>query len=344
MPPRARLRIHYPDIAMRQFILFRLLLATLLCAVSLPALAQATLATSPALACLTTVDGAPVLPEYPAIELARKEGGTLRVELEFTRPDAAPKVSIVSRPLVGNFDGAVNAQVKRLRVPCMQAGGVPVMLTQEYVFDPDQQSRVIASKPRDSADPARATQLKCMAHVDGEKRPDFPLDARKKGEEGTIILNLHFTDPAQAPTVAVVQSVKSRALRRAVNDHVAGFRIPCLKGPAVDTLIVFKYLYDNGDRIVLRDSSLLEALGAAKDLKTPVAFDFRKMQCPFDVRVTYHQPFAKNRIEQLDSAVPEREAFLDWLRELTLNMGNTTSANVFGDKFVITVPCAQLDL
>lgn len=329
---------------MPQFVLSRLLLAALLGAFSLPALAQATLATSPALACLTTVDGAPASPEYPAIELARKEGGTLRVELEFTRPDAAPKVSIVSRPLTGNFDDAVNAQVKRMRVPCMQVGDAPVMLTQEYVFDPDHQSRVIASKPRDNADPARATQLKCMAHVDGEKRPDFPLEARKRAEEGTIILNLRFTDPAQAPTVAVVQSVKSRALRRAVNFHVAGLRMPCLKGPAVDTLIAFKYVYDNGDRIVLRDSSLLEALGAAKDLKTPVAFDFRKMQCPFDLRVTYHQPFEKNRIEQLDSAVSEREAFMDWLRELTLDMDGATSAKVFGDKFVITVPCAQLDL
>lgn len=321
------------------------MLALMLCASALPASAQdAILAPSPALACLTREAGAPALPDYPPNALERKEGGILRVQLEFKGPDQPPRINIVDRPVMGNFDSAVRDYVARYRVPCMAAGEAPVRLTQEYVFDPDQQSRVVASRPRDDADPERARQLKCMAHQDGLARPDFPKEALHRGESGTLIMRLRFTSAGAPPTVEAVQSVPSPSLRRAVARHLEGFRMPCLQSHSVETLIAFKYLFDNGPVLVLRDSSLVEALGAARDLKTPAHFDFNAMACPFELRVSYHQPFSANRVQQLDSARPEREPFMQWLEGLTLNVNGATAANAFGSKFVIAVPCGKLDL
>lgn len=309
-----------------------------------PVAAQTMLAPSPALACLSRTDGLDTAPTYPEQELSRKEGGTVRVQLEFKGPDTAPKLTIVKRPSMGNFDSTVSAHVKKFRVPCMRPGDAAVMLTQDYVFDADQQARVVAAPPRDNADPARAALLKCMAHVDGEAKPVFPREALQRREEGSLIVRLHFSSPALPPEVTPLNNLPSRALRRAVADYVAGMRVPCLQDRPLDTLIAYKYFYENGDRTLLRDSTLIETLAAARDLKTPAQFDFTTMQCPFDLRITYSRPFAPNTVQQLDSAVAAREPFMAWLRGLTLKLPDNTAANVFGNKFVVTVPCTKLDL
>lgn len=121
-------------------------------------------------------------------------------------------------------------------------------------------------------------------------------------------------------------------------------RVPCLQERPLETLIVFKYLYDGGARTLLRDSSLIEVMGAARDLKTPAQFDFTTMQCPFELRIAYHRPFGPNTVQQLDTAVAAREPFMAWLRGMTLKLSDATAANVFDNKFVVSVPCTKLDL
>lgn len=324
--------------------LFASLILIAACCQPQAAAAQTTLAVSPALACLTRTDGADTLPAYPEPELSRKEGGVMRVQLEFTSANAAPKVTIVSRPRMGNFDDLVSAHVKQFRVPCMRAGDAPVVLTQEYVFDADQQSRVAASAPRDSADPEREVLLKCRMHVDGEVRPEFPREALRRSSQGTLLMQLRFTSPTLPPEVTAVSTVPSHALERAVAKHLAGMRLPCLQDRPLEMLMAFKFLYDSGPRTVLGDSSLVEVLRAARDLKTPVQFDFNTMQCPFELRLTYHRPFRPNSVQQLDTAVAAREPLMEWLSGLTLNLSDASAADMFGNKFVVSVPCSRLDL
>ncbi len=330
---------------LRRLIQLPAMLAVCLTATALPAAAQdSVLATSPALACLTRLPGAPATLDYPPAALARKEGGVMRVALEFTGPDQPPHVVILSRPPLGNFDSAMEAHLAAFRVPCMRAGDALVRLSQEYHFDPDQQYRVVASQPRDDADPERTRQLACMVHRDGKARPDFPREARQREEQGTIIMRLRFTRPDAPPEVETVQSQPSHSLRQAVLRHLAGFRVPCLGAQPLETIIAFKYVYDGGARTLLRDSTLIEVLAAARDLQKPVHFDFKTMDCPFELRMAYRQPFAANRVDQLDSAVAERAPLLQWLEGLHLDMDNRASANIFNNKFVIAVPCGQLDL
>ena len=330
---------------LRSIIPLPAMLALCLAATALPAAAQdSVLATSPALACLTRLPGAGAALDYPPAALARKEGGVMRVALEFQGPDQPPRVTILSRPPLGNFDGAVQAHLAAFRVPCMRAGDAPVRLSQEYHFDPDQQYRVAASAPRDDADPERARQLACMSHRDGTARPDFPREARQREEQGTIIMRLRFTRPDAPPELEVVQSLPSHALRQAVLRHLAGYRVPCLGAQPLETIIAFKYLYDGGARTLLRDSNLIEVLAAARDLQKPVQFDFKTMGCPFELRMQYRQPFAANRVDQLDTAMAERAPLVHWLEGLHLDMDQRASANIFNNKFVIAVPCGQLDL
>lgn len=334
----------FPATALRLCSSASFLIGAALGGVIAPAAAQATLAPSPALACLTRIDGAAAQLDYPAAALAGKQGGTVRVQLTFTGPAVAPTVAVLARPPRGQFDSAVIAHVQQYRVPCMQAGADAVILTQEYLFDAEQQSRVMASRPRDSADAGRAAQLACMVHVDGAERPTWPKAALQRGDKGTVLTRLRFDSASAAPTVEVVQAPMTPLLRRAVAQYAAGLRLPCLKGAPVDTLVAYKFVYDNEGRVRLRDSSLIEALAGARDLQTPVQFDFHTMGCPFELRIGYYRPFGDNRVEQLDDVVAAREPLMDWLRGLTLNMSDNDSARMFGEKFVIRVPCAKLEL
>lgn len=299
---------------------------------------------SRALGCLSRSDGAPAALSYPVTEEARKEGGTVHAQLKFSSATAAPEVTILSRPRAGHFDDAVIAWASQYRVPCMAPGEGAVTLTQEFVFDVSQLSRVVALSPRDAADDSRRGQLQCMRLADGAVRPGFPRDARQHREEGTMIVRLRFTSADSAPTMEIVQPVHSRSIRRTVTSHVADLRLPCLESAAVDTLIAYKFFYTNDSRELIKDSSLLEALAAARDLKKPVHFNFRNMACPFDLRVSYHQPYSRNTVQQLDHAVTEREPLARWLEELTLDLPNPASARLFGAKFIITVPCGELNL
>lgn len=323
---------------------FALVLAAALCGVVNPAAAQATLATSPALACLSRVDGSAAQPAYPPAALARKQGGSVRVQLTFSGPEAAPEVTILAASPDPQLDSAVTAHVRQFRVPCMQAGDSAVTLTQEYLFDALQQSRVMASPPRDSADVARAAQLACMAHVDGAKEPAYPAAALKRGDKGVLLVRMRFDSPSEAPSIEMVQAVNSPRLRRALTEYAAGLRLPCLQGPPVTIMTAYKYRFASDSSVLLRDSSLLEVLAAARDLHTPVQFDFNTMACPFDLRLSYARPFGENRVQQLDSDVPARRPLMDWLRNLTLKLSDSDSARVFGETFVISVPCSKLDL
>jgi hypothetical protein len=319
--------------------------AVLACAVPAAALAgDLVLAPSPALRCLSLPRGAADRPEYPPTSLALKEGGRVRVQLEFLAPDKAPRIKLPAPSHVERLERAVKEHVEQYRVPCMQIANGSVTLLQEYDFDPDGRTRVVASPPRDSADPERAAMLRCITHIVPNSIPHYPMRSREREEEGTLLAKIRFGAPDQPPTLEWMARPTHALLRMSVEDYVAGLRMPCLRNGPVEAIRAYKFYFSDGVRSFLRDSTLLELLGAAKDLKTPVSFDFNAMSCPFDVRLTYLRPFARNAVEQLDTLVPAREPLLEWLQDVTLAMNEAQTVTAFTDSLIVTVPCGKLDL
>lgn len=87
-------------------------------------------------ACLTIPGGASIKPEYPAEALQRKDGGTVKVQLEFRAPGDRPRVTVLERAESSELNHVVAHHVEQFRVPCMEASAGPVTLVQAYVFDP----------------------------------------------------------------------------------------------------------------------------------------------------------------------------------------------------------------
>lgn len=69
-------------------------------------------------------------------------------------------------------------------------------------------------------------------------------------------------------------------MRRAVNDFVAGYRLPCLKGGPAGFSVVFDSRIQDGDRTVIKDLPLLEFLRAADSMQRPASLDLTAMGCP----------------------------------------------------------------
>ena len=309
------------------------------------ALAQPMLAPSPSVACLVATPGSPPL-LYPPELLRRKDGGMVKVELRFQAADQAPKVNVLNedRQTLGKLEDAVREHVVHLRVPCMAAGSPEVVLRRDYVFVPNDGRKVVASQPRDQADLALSEQLACITHVKGLKRPDYPTLALRDDKQGNVYVRLRFEAPDQAPKLGVLAASRHTALVAAVRDYAAGLRLPCLGSQPVEPTQLFMFKIDGGARTVLNDFSLVQMVGAARDLPAGVYFDLNTMQCPFSLRLSYFRPHGPNEVRSLDTHYPARQAFMDWLSQITLNLPDVRNTEVLGQTITVEVPCGTVDL
>lgn len=315
-------------------------------AVALPTTARASdigLARSPALECLTVAAGATGQPDYPPAHLEKKEGGTVRVELEFNDPAEAPAVRLVARTGHNALNEAVANYVTRFRVPCMNKADGPVTLVQQYVFDPDGAARAVADKMRDRADVQRNRQMGCLVHKWGSA-PDYPPDALKAEHESNLIVRMRFSASDQPPVPDFLWGAERHSMREAVTKHIAGWRLPCLSSTSLDVVILYKFAMRRPADDYLRDMDLVQLVANARSVPRPAYFDFDKMGCPFKLRMEYGQPFRDNNVWQGSSPVAARKPFMAWLEGLTLNFDKATSGKVFGSKFIVTVPCGRLDI
>lgn len=307
-----------------------------------------TLAPSAALACLTLPQDAPPQPGYPAQLLERKSGGTLQVELLFTGPDKKPVVKVTSHKTIEGFDQFTEVLVRhteKYRLPCMGATDAPVTLRREYVFDPLGPDKVMASAPIDAADAARRKQMACLTHIDGPgAKVQYPRLARLNGAEGNLLVQLRFTAPDAPPTVQIVAAPRSPYLKNAAIQFSEGYRVPCLESGPLEIDHIFSFALEGSARLLLRDAPLQTLLDAAKSYPKPAFFDLNKMACPFDLRITYLQPWRKNRVAELNQSNPERKPLLDWLAGIVLNLDERESQAVLGDRFKVSVPCGSIDL
>ena len=306
---------------------------------------QSELGVSASLGCLAPSLEQRGVPTYPENLLRGKDGGTVHIELTFTAPDAAPRMTLLNKEVV--FDALVDAvrdHVRRLRLPCMNPAADPVTLRQDYVFVPNDGRKVMASALVDRADEARRRMLACISHAEGIPRPEYPAESRRREEQGKVFLKVRFVAPDKPPEVDVLASTKFNALRAAVLKHAEGLRLPCLKAEPIEVTQLYIYKLEGGARAVLRDTTLTQWLGAARAWRGPVFFDFATMGCPFDVRLSYFAPHASNGVREVETSNAARRPFLDWLAKIELNFPEPTNTRLLGDTTTISIPCGTLDL
>ena len=305
------------------------------------------LAPSPALACLTRAADAPALPVYPPERYARKEGGEFIVELEFRAAGRAPKVRLdkVNKLYSDEaFVDAIETFAEHYRVPCLVAGEPPVTLRQRYEFIPNDGRKVVPSAPTDHADLARRAQLKCLVHVGGAARPQYPQRALQNNQEERLVARLRYAAPDQPPELTWLAQPRHTVLRWEVEHYVSQLRMPCLNNGPIALEQMFVFVIDGNARTVLRDMTLVQLLGGSKDYALPAYFDFNTMGCPFDVRMTYMRPYLPNVVHELESGNPARKPLLEWMSGMTLTLADSLIRKVLGDAMTVTIPCGQLDL
>lgn len=303
------------------------------------------MAPSVALQCLTVEGGGqPGKPEYPAAAFKRREGGEVKVELVFAAPDQPPEVRLLDDNALPSLVDAVRRHVERLRVPCKPPATEPARLVQEFVFVPNDGRTVMPMQVRDAADAQQTRMFQCLQYITPGARPVYPLGPLSRGEEGKFLARLSFDSATRAPSVTYLAEARGGTFKHAIEDYVQGYRLPCHSAGIAQVDILFTFVIEDGQRTIVRNLSLVQALRAARDLDTPVAFDFSAMGCPFDVQITYMRPFKPSRVHELGSSHPARSPLLDWLSRLTLDLDPRNNVAVLGDKFTVSVPCGKLDL
>lgn len=315
----------------------------LACAVGAVQAQQVSAPPSAAIACMTppaTERGEPI---YPPQALERKDGATLRVELAFAGPDAEPTLRQLDEAFVGRaFVDAVRKHVRRLRVPCMPAGGEPVRLIQTYVFRPDDGRDVVSLPLRDAAKAEQARQRACLTRITPDALPEYPYVAERNGQEGQYLVRLHFDAPTAPPRAEIVAGPPHRSLRASLDDFVQGYRLPCLTGEPISVDVLFDFKFEDGTRTHLKDLTLRQFVGLARSVPRG-RFDFGTMHCPFDLRVTHYQPFKPHVVGQLGEARAERLDFIEWLSLVELKLDEKTALALLGDTFTLSVPCGTLN-
>lgn len=304
------------------------------------------LAPSDVQACLAPAEAQRERPVYPAEELRLKDGHTVHAEFVFDGPDSRPSVEILDGNHVEHYEAAVREYARQLRVPCMRPGAAPVRLRQDFVFEPNDGRKVVWSAATDVADEHRRDLLKCGTWPKGrDGYIRYPATAMRDHRQGIVVVKLRFVDPAAPPELSVLDDAGSGAFIKALRPYVEQMRVPCLQHEPVEFHMFFKFqLADLGEKkLVLKDLDLQTYLGVVSSVP-PAYFDTNTMDCPFDVRLKFRQPFEPNGIAELEQDVPARHAFLDWLAALKLDVEPAKAKQLFGQVSTIHVPCVKLDI
>lgn len=305
---------------------------------------ELSLTPSAASACLTRAPGAPATPSYPPALFERKEGDRIRVELEFSHRDQAPKVTVDDEVHNQDFINEVRRFASFYRVPCLSDSAAPVVLRQSFEFSPTDGRKVMPPAPRDANEEARLAQMKCIVHNEKASRPSYPKSALRDEQEDKMPVRFRFTDAASPPEVTFLARPRHHALRTAIETYAAGLRMPCLAGGPNSVERIFDFHLLGGARKVLKDLSLVELLGSSRDIALPAYFDLNAMACPFDVRFIYQRPYLLNEVLEVETSHPARQTLLAWLSKFTINFSEANNRQAIGQAITVTIPCGKIDL
>ena len=172
---------------------------------------EAILAPSAAVACMTPAVADRGRPQYPAEPLRLNERSNVEVELAFDTPRDGPAVKFLNRNHLDAFEQPIKDCARGLRVPCMTAGGPPVRLRQEFVFEPNDGRKVVYTAVSDASDMQRRKQMACALWPKGEAaKIEYPPVDLHAFRQGIVVVRTRFVDPALAPEFEVLDNGGSR--------------------------------------------------------------------------------------------------------------------------------------
>jgi hypothetical protein len=320
-------------------------MGAVLALVGAPALAQlTTLAPSAAVACMTPSVEERGVPEYPTMRYKSGQAGRVVAAATFQGNDLLPWPSIKIETLEGGdeFADAVKKHLRTLRVPCLPRDG-KATLRFDFVFDPNS-PRTFWRDPVDDADTGRRALLNCLVGTKGNNTPRYPPHAARAGIQGRVSATARYGAPDQAPEIKLHHRPSADVFAQRVEAWLQERRMPCFEGEPITVEVLFIFRLGT-DVYGFRPMSLTQFMGNVKDIeKQRLDFDTSTMGCPFDLRLTYRQPDAPNRVGERGESNPARRPLLDWLAASTLNLNGNMLDSVYADTADITVPCAKIDL
>jgi hypothetical protein len=295
--------------------------------------------------CLTVRPGAADAPVFPFEAYTGQRRGAVQVLLSFKAPDEPPLVTVQESHGGDGFVDAVRAHAKDLRLPCIPRGDGPARLIRDYIFRPEDDRRVHWHRTEDASAAEHRRALRCVSHVAGKERPEYPYDANLSGVQGRVIAEMSFSAPDRPPEVKVHARRSARVLAMAAEEWAAGLRMPCHPGGVVQGDWLFIYLIDGNGGYGFRDVPFRSLLASTVGIeKQRLQLDTPQMGCPFEVRFQYRQPHLRNRVGEVGVSDPARRPLLEWMETIELNLPRNSLDSIYGDSTVITVPCVRIDL
>jgi hypothetical protein len=324
------------------------------------------LAKSPALSCLIRTQGSIEQINYPQIVSDNKQSDTIMVRLVFHEPNQAPDIQINLTSTHSDLVDTVKDYVKDYRLPCMGANDAPVTLRQVYVFSPEGR-KVLRFETVDEADLDRMRQFRCMININHAFGAEYSKNARRRNLEGKYYVKFTFDTPDAPPTLEWLANTDEDLLYTSVQRYVTGLRLPCIKNGPVSFTLFSSFAVETAP-VFLKDMDLNNFLAIAKDIPRPVNFKLSNMNCPFNLRVRYFQPYSKNEVSvsvsssldslgirfdlqpysesgvsPLNSVGLNRKSMIDWLSAITLNLNPTEAMSALGNIFTLRIPCGDID-
>jgi len=309
--------------------------------------AEPLLEPSEALGCLTSTRGKAAQPEFPFVALKHEVSGSVRVQLRFDAPDAAPQLTILARegatPYLDEFEAAVRRHAESLRVPCQAPGEPAAQIVQQFDFVPATR-QVESGTPSDPSEAARRSQVACIAHPRFQE-PNYAVQALRRNVRGRVYTRLRFDAPDQPPVIETLARPSAKPLADEVRRWAEDLRMPCLAGEPVRVSYVFMFGFQ-GQAYGMRPMNLVHMLPSVQGIdEQELALDTSTMACPFDVLFQYLQPLARNRVDEQGPTMAQRQPLLDWLHGVQFKFDRPQQADaIFADTTVITVPCVQINL
>lgn len=292
--------------------------------------------------CLVPSKSDLVPPTYPPDRLLLNKGGVVRVQLTFRDAAKAPDVETHSVS-DESFAEAVKDRVRDYRLPCLPAGAKPVVATQVFEFTPHDDRKVIVGNALDDI----SAQHPCHFTKTPEGVPRYPrifMGSQKRS--GAVLMRMTFTDKDKPPRTQVLYTAGGGHFVETVESYVQDYRLDC---PAPFTPVTatqtFHFRMQGQDEYGLKNMSLRQFVSVMDRLSEQrVRFDFSKMKCPFDLRLTLFQPHATNKVGEVESSDPNRREFIDWLSSVALKLPAQAYEQVIGSTITVAVPCGVLDL
>jgi|GEM_PF-3555663 len=293
-------------------------------------------------ACLTSARPEQTEPAVPA-EPAPAADALIRTRMTFSAASEKPVLRVLVSSGIGAQLLAVRDHLLNYRLPCLKPG-TRFVAVQDFQF--------VTVPGGVKVLPGKFTAVATEANLPEECREEFDQSWQWRAVDAPgpakALVRLSFTSPNAAPEASILFDTGPTMWTDLVLGNIAQIRLPCvtdLGGTYVGIQLFAANpfeLWSNPDRAGLTPAQLVNLMKHPKG--DVVKFDLNTMDCPFEVDFEVFQPHLDNVVREVGEPNPQREAFLQWLRGVALNISDRDLRRVLAVPNKVTVPCAVLDL